>query len=162
VEKETVSMRRSDRALSREEAIRILEQGEFGNLALAWANEPYTIPVNYLYFDGKIYFHSAKEGKKLQWLKRNPQVCFSVSHMLQLKKGDIACGYGAFFESVIVMGNCTLMQQHPQKENLLMQLVKKHDPAVELPPIDAAAADKVSLLEITITSISGKASYPKK
>ncbi|HZW49334.1 MAG TPA: pyridoxamine 5'-phosphate oxidase family protein [Bacillota bacterium] len=162
MEKESMLMRRSDRALSQEEAIKILEQGEFGNLALAWANEPYTLPVNYLYFDGKIYIHSAKEGKKLLWLKRNPQVCFSVSHMLQLKKADIACGYGAYFESVIAMGNCTLMEQHPQKENLLMELVRKHDPAVKLPPIDETAADKVSLLEITITSISGKGSYPKK
>ncbi len=162
MEKEAVTMRRSDRALTRDEAIGILEQGEFGNLAMALQNEPYTIPVNYLYADGKIYIHSAKAGKKLLWLQQNPLVCFSVSRMLQLKKADTFCGYGAFYESVIVMGHCSLLEQHPQKENRLMQLVLKHDPAIQLPPIDEKAADSVALLEITISSISGKASYPEK
>ncbi|MCE5196269.1 MAG: pyridoxamine 5'-phosphate oxidase family protein [Negativicutes bacterium] len=159
---ETMAMRRSDRALSQDQAIGILEQGEFGNLAMAWQNEPYTIPVNYLFADGKIYIHSAKEGKKLLWLKQNPLVCFSVSRMLQLKKADTFCAYGAFFESVIVMGHCSLLEEHPQKEDRLMQLVLKHDPAVKLPAIDEKAADQVALLEITISSISGKASYPEK
>ena len=154
------SLRRKDRLLNTMQAMKILETAETGFLSLAFQNQPYTIPVNYLLWEGHIYIHTAKEGKKITWLQQNPAVCFTVSNMLSVKKADTYCGYGAYFESVVVEGHGKVIQQHPNKREILTALVKKYDPEAQLPPIDIEGENSVWLLEVTIDSLCGKGRYP--
>ena len=63
---------------SREEMERILHEETLGYLGLSMDEKPYVVPLNYGYVGGKIIFHSALTGKKLDYLKANPQVCFTV------------------------------------------------------------------------------------
>jgi len=153
-------LRRKDRMLNTMQAMKILETAETGFLSLAWQNQPYTIPVNYVIWEGCIYIHTAKEGKKITWLQQNPAVCFTVSNMLSVKKADTYCGYGAFFESVVVEGHGRVIQQHPHKREILTALVKKYDPEAQLPPINAEGENSVWLIEVTIDSLCGKGRYP--
>ena len=39
---------------------------------------PYVIPMSYVYHDGKIFLHSRGKGKKVEYVTRNPRVCFQV------------------------------------------------------------------------------------
>ena len=72
-------MRRQDREITREEAIGILEKGEYGVLSMCTpANEGYGIPINYTFNNAHIYFHCAKTGSKLEYLRNNPNVSFCV------------------------------------------------------------------------------------
>ena len=80
-------MRRKDRALSKETAIQILKDGEYGILATCGEDrQPYGVPLSYVYHDGRIYFHGAKTGHKLDNLSGSPKASFTVvgqTHVLQ-------------------------------------------------------------------------------
>lgn len=68
-------MRRKNQLLSEEESLSILINGSSGTLALEGEDGyPYAVPLSYTYNDGKIYFHCAKTGHKLDLIKRNNKV----------------------------------------------------------------------------------------
>lgn len=64
-------MRRKKQALSLEESIAVLNHGTSGVLAVSGDNDyPYAVPLSYAYHDGKIFFHCAKTGHKLDAVAR--------------------------------------------------------------------------------------------
>ena len=67
---------------SRDEMENLLREQEIGYLGLSLDGKPYVVPLNYHYSEGKIHFHCGLKGKKLAWLKANPQVCFTVARQL--------------------------------------------------------------------------------
>ena len=66
------------REMSRDEAERFLKEHPYGRLGLCLEGEPYVVPVAYGYEEGKIYFHSARQGRKLDFIRGNSRVCFQV------------------------------------------------------------------------------------
>ena len=72
-------MRRKKQELSRQEIADILHKGTSGVLALLGDNDyPYAVPISYVYDDGKIYFHSAKSGHKIDAIQRTEKASFCV------------------------------------------------------------------------------------
>ena len=72
-------MRRERQVLSQEACIEILKKEPRGVMALYDVNGyPYTVVLNHYYADGRLYFHGAKQGCKMEILKQNPKVCFCV------------------------------------------------------------------------------------
>jgi hypothetical protein len=69
------------RELSRDECITLLSAIKFGRLGLSNRDLPYVIPMSYVYQDGKIFLHSRGNGKKVEYVTRNPKVCFQVDAM---------------------------------------------------------------------------------
>ena len=66
-------MRRFKQALSPEECQAVLERGTSGVLALSGdGGWPYAVPLSYVYADGKLYFHSAKSGHKVDAIRSCP------------------------------------------------------------------------------------------
>lgn len=92
----TENMRRfvhqQSRAMSRDEAEHFLEGHSYGRLGLCLEGEPYVVPVAYGYAHGKIYFHSAGKGRKLDFIRGNSRVCFEVDEW-QKGWGSVIC-YG--------------------------------------------------------------------
>ena len=71
-------MRRKRQLLPPEESLAILERMTGGTLALHGDNGyPYAVPVSYVYADGKIYFHSAVQGHKMDAIRQHPEGCSS-------------------------------------------------------------------------------------
>jgi nitroimidazol reductase NimA-like FMN-containing flavoprotein (pyridoxamine 5'-phosphate oxidase superfamily) len=64
---------------SRDEMERLLREEEVGYLGLSLNGKPYVVPLNYHYAGGKIWFHCGFKGKKLDYLKGNPEACFVVA-----------------------------------------------------------------------------------
>ena len=62
----TRDMRRKRQALAPEACADILAQESHGVLALAGDDFPYAVPLSYVYTDGALYFHCAREGMKLE------------------------------------------------------------------------------------------------
>ena len=78
-------IRRKDRILDNELAIRLLEEAEYGFLAMSGINGyGYGIPINYVKEGDSIYFHCAPEGYKLECLRENPKVSFTVVGATQI------------------------------------------------------------------------------
>ena len=72
-------MRRGKQLLSQEDTDLVLQRGSNGILAcLGDEDYPYAVPVSYVYHKGKIYFHSAKAGHKIDAIKKSSKVSLAV------------------------------------------------------------------------------------
>jgi nitroimidazol reductase NimA-like FMN-containing flavoprotein (pyridoxamine 5'-phosphate oxidase superfamily) len=67
---------------SRDEMEELLQAGSIGYLGLSMNGKPYVVPLNYSYSKGTISFHCALEGKKLDFIRANPLVCFTVGQQV--------------------------------------------------------------------------------
>ena len=71
------SMRRGRQSLPPNVCREILEKGVSGVLAVSGDDGyPYAVPLNYVYDDGCLYFHSANVGHKIDAIRENPKVSF--------------------------------------------------------------------------------------
>ena len=105
------AMRREKQQLSNREAVRILEEGKTGILAVISENGyPYTVPLNYVYYDGKIYFHSAKSGHKIDAIRDCEKVSFCVISKDDVIKEKLTTAY----ESAIVFGRARILTQEQE------------------------------------------------
>jgi hypothetical protein len=148
-------MRRQDRKLTDEESIEILRKGEYGILSMCTANNgAYGIPLNYVLVNNEIYFHSATEGSKLDFLLNNNKVSFCVVGNTEI----LPAKFATIYESVIVFGNASLVNGDEKKEGL-MHLVEKYSSAYihEGDEYIEKYYSKVKVMKLSIESFSGKA-----
>ena len=116
-------MRSKANMLTTEEIETILRTSPNGTLALYGENGyPYSVPVNFVYLNGKIYFHGAAEGYKLDCMKKDPHVSFSV-----IGKDDIATeNFTTLFSSVIAFGTISVIDTMEEKIPVLEAMVGKY------------------------------------
>ena len=107
---------------------RILDAGKVLHLGLAVDNEPYVVPMNYGYVleDGRLvlYLHSAVRGKKLDMLRANPKVSFSIDCDRMPFEGRVPCQYGLVYSSVMGRGKATLVEDVEEKKQAMTILMK--------------------------------------
>lgn len=153
-----MKMRRSDREMERDEALKFLEVGEVGYLALSNGKEPYIVPLNYLVFKDQIFFHCANEGRKLEILKSNARYCFAVSQMDGIKTGPAACDYGTYFHSVLAFGQARVVTEEKEKIDILTRITEKHcPPGTSFTPVTTERAAGTTVVALSIEQLSGKA-----
>jgi nitroimidazol reductase NimA-like FMN-containing flavoprotein (pyridoxamine 5'-phosphate oxidase superfamily) len=149
------SMRRKERQMSDESAIELLMRGEYGVLSsVDEEGQPYGVPVNHV-FDGleTIYFHCAKEGHKLDNLKTNPKVSFTVVGNTQIMDWK----FSTAFESVIVFGIAQEVEGDEKYLGLRM-LALKYSPDFEEEfnkYIDKAII-QTKVMKIQVKQLTGK------
>ena len=147
-------MRRKNREISKEEIIKILEQGEYGTVATVDENGyPYSLPLSYVYYKDCIYFHCAREGKKLSNIDKNNKVSFSVVGDTELMPSKFSTKY----ESVIVFGKAHKSQDE-EKELALLKLIEKYSPNFleEGKAYIEKAKDMTTVIKIDIEHLTGK------
>ena len=83
--------------LSEQKIESILASQIFGRLACCEGGQPYITPVTYTY-DGKYIYGQTNEGKKLRILRKNPNVCFEVDRMTDMRNWESVIVYGKFEE----------------------------------------------------------------
>ena len=103
-----------------EEIIKILERENIIHIGLVDGDEPYVVPMNYGFtmYDGKLtlYLHGATEGKKLDLIRANPKIFFSVeSEIIAFSGGNIACQYGTSYSSVMGKGIAEILENPEDK-----------------------------------------------
>lgn len=151
-------MRRKDRAMGRDDSEKLLETALVGRLGV-FDEEPYIVPVNYVYQSGKLWFHCAPEGRKLRAIERNPRVCFEVDEFLGIKKGKEACSFGAYFKSVIAFGEAQIIKDVSRKRDVLTMLLTKYGGDEDWSICDREL-EKVAVVEVTLTFVAGKCRLP--
>ena len=149
-------MRRKNRELSTEAAEQLLEQSRRGVLAVHGEDGyPYAVPVNYFYDREaqKIYFHGARAGHKIDALKANDKVCFTVYGNESIKKE----AWAPFVQSTVVFGRCHLLESGPEAMEHLRQMARKYYPEEGLVEQEIEAAGKaVQMFAISIEHLTGK------
>ena len=149
-------MRRKKQALSPAACDAILQAGTSGVLALSGADgQPYAVPLSYVYHEGKIYFHCAKAGHKLDLLDQNPKVSFCVIGQDQV----VPEKYTTYYRSVIVFGTVRRLTAGEEKRAAILALARRYSPDEPAEKVDAEIArywDALCMLELTPDHITGK------
>jgi len=148
-------LRRKDRAMSLSEAKTFLEEQMVGRLALTVNDRPYIVPLNYLYLDGKICFHSARYGQKISFLRQNHNVCFEVDRVFGFTKGGEDCSYAPLYKSVIAYGKATIVKEETERLKILSKLVQKYYDS-KPDSFTAEMLEKTLVIAIEITKMTGK------
>lgn len=148
-------MRRQQRQITdMAEIADVLKKGQVMNLALADNNIPFTVPVFYAYDGVAIYFHSAMAGTKIEMMKKNSLVCFSVSVDTGFVESDKACDFEAKHRTVIGLGNAVFVEEEAEKIKALDMIVALFtDKKFEYPKNNLAGT---AVIRIDIDSIKGK------
>ena len=148
-------MRRSKQQLPREVAVEILERNTSGVLALSGdEGYPYAVPMSYVYAEGKIYFHSAKNGHKIDAIQRNEKASFCVIDQDQI----VPEKYTTFFRSVIVFGRLRLVEDVEEMRRIAAALAMKYSADFKegIPKEINASIRNMAVLELTIDHITAK------
>ena len=148
------NMRRSKQQLSDEEAKQILAKGETVVLALHGDDGyPYAVPLNYVYQDGKLYVHCAKAGHKLDAIRRDPKLSFTVIERDDVVPEELA----TYYRSVIGFGRARILEDDAEKRRAaeLLGLHYYNVPEAVQKEIDATW-NALVCIEITIDHLTGK------
>lgn len=118
-------MRRFKQELQRDEIERILRVNTSGVLAVIDTDGyPYSVPLSYVYSDGKIYFHSAKSGHKIDAIKNCKKATFCV-----IDKDDVQPEkYTTFYKSVIAFGKVEIVDDGAVTLCAIRELGEKYYP----------------------------------
>jgi len=147
-------MRRFEKAADETAARKILETASYGFLALAAADYPYGVPLNFALCGNAIYFHAAREGKKTDLLRANPRAMFcavSKDEVLQDK-------FTTLFESAMAFGKITEVEDTDERIRALKLLTDKYSPKFphEADAYIARAHAKPAVLRFDIEILTGK------
>ena len=147
-------MSRKKQLLSEEETAAVMERCSNGVLACFGDNGyPYAVPLNYVYYNGKIYFHSAKVGHKIDAIRRNPRVSFAVVDEDTIVSEE----YTSYFRSVIAFGEARIAEGE-ERLKAFEALVKKYagDQPEEARQRVINECDKSYIIAIDIHRLTGK------
>lgn len=154
-------MRRHDKEVtSRQEIDAIIRSALVCRIALAKDDEPYLVPVSFGYDGKSLFIHTAKRGRKIDFITANNRVCFEFEANVSLQVDDNdACKWTFEFESVIGYGRVIELETSEDKAQGLNQIMlhysgRKWD-------IDDAAAATTRVWRIDIESVTGKRSLEK-
>lgn len=149
-------MRRKRQLLPQAESVAILEKMTNGILALHGdEGYPYAVPVSYVYADGKIYFHSAMKGHKVDAIVRNEKVSFCVVEQDDIKPAE----FTTYFRSVIVFGRACILTDETEKRAALNLLADKYSPGEpDLSDEIAKGFGHLLMVRIDIEHMTGKES----
>lgn len=118
-------LRRKKQLLSQEETTAILMRGTSGVLALSGDDGyPYAVPISYVYDGGKLYFHCAKSGHKLDAVRRSEKASFCVIAQDQIVPEE----YTTYFRSVIAFGRIRVLEEDEEKRAAIEKLALKYAP----------------------------------
>jgi nitroimidazol reductase NimA-like FMN-containing flavoprotein (pyridoxamine 5'-phosphate oxidase superfamily) len=151
-------MRRAVCEIKSEETIaRIIEKSQVCRLGLTKDNIPYIVPVSFAYDDNSIYFHTASEGMKIDFISAGNVVCFEFEHGIRLlAQGDTPCDWGFSYQSVIGHGRIHEVTDRHDKVRGLNLIVKQYV-AGEWPMV-APHVENTRVWQLVIESITGKQS----
>jgi len=134
------------RVLNDAEALEVIKAGKVGRLGCIDNDEPYVVPINYLFDEGSIYSHSLP-GKKIDAMREHPRACLQVDHIDDDFHWRSAIAFGKFEE----------MDRPKDRRDILSKLLSRFP---KLTPVesrivqDAAAPDSV-VFRIVVDRISG-------
>lgn len=148
-------IRRKEREIETTEAIEILKKCDYGILSTVGEDGyAYGIPVNYIYLNNSIYFHSAVEGNKLDNIKNNNKVSFCVVGQTCILPDKFSTKY----ESVIIFGRASEVFDN-EKNTIFLEILNKYSPDYieKGKEYIKNSSARTKVIKISIEHISGKA-----
>lgn len=154
-----MNLRRKDREINEtNELLQVIDQCKICRITMQDNEGLYIVPMNFGYiYENKqlvLYFHSAKEGRKISALKENSNVCFEMDCEHRLITGDKACKYSYSFKSIIGNGTAVFLDDAEEKKSAL-SILMKHQTGQEF-SFDDGMMDSVSVFKVVAHQFTGK------
>lgn len=153
-------MRRKDREVTDTEEIKkMIEVCKTCHLAMVDEGMPYVVPLSFGYEIDEhtltLFFHSAKEGRKINLLHKNSGVCFAISNEGEfIFDKDTPCNSGYYFSSVLGFGNVEFVEE-VEEQCRALTLLMKHQANIEL-EFTPVQADTICIYKVVSTDFTGK------
>lgn len=135
----------------------ILNKALFCRLGLCEDGMPYVVPVCFGYEDNCIYVHSAGEGKKLEIIKRNNNVCFEMEAEAEIIPGEDACKWSVHYLSMIGFGKAHIVDNQEEKIKGL-NAIMRHYSGQSDHTYNEKATNLATIIKIEVESMTGKKS----
>ena len=149
-------MRLKDQQLDATEANEIMNSCTNGVLSINGdTGYPYGVPVSYAYADGRIYFHCAREGYKVDLLKKDPHVSFTVVAQDDIIPED----FNTLYISAIAFGRARLVDDPEEMRKIHGYIIDKYSKGHEESGgryLDSSISE-IYMVEITVDHITAKA-----
>ncbi len=154
-------MRRKDKAIIDRQLIdQILAQAQVCRLGLCRDNQPYIVPLSFGYDGQCLFFHTALEGRKIDYMIANPRVCFELEHEVRLVSHEMnPCQWSFSFYSVIGFGRLEELKEPKEQMHALNQIM--HHYSGRAWDFTEEALGKVRTWRLVIGEITGKKSKDK-
>lgn len=155
-------MRRQDKEILQPDLIQqIIDAAQVCRLGLCKDNVPYIVPVSFGYDGTALYFHTAVDGRKTEFITANNQVCFEIEHeVVIVPNAERACGWSFSFYSVIGYGTVEELIEDADRTRGL-QLVMQHYSGRGDWEFQEQHLQNVRVWRICIEQLSGKQSKDK-
>lgn len=153
-------MRRHDREVTDRAVIQdVIDRCTCCRLGFCDNGEVYIVPLSFGYDiteDGYVlYFHGAKEGRKVDLIRATHKAGFEMDTQYQLQEGAAACAYSARYQSIIGNGTVEIIEDFAEKKHALMRIMQHNTgkPDWEFPDQRVHA---VGIFKLTVTALSCK------
>ena len=150
-------MRRNDKEIHDRDAVEaIIRDSLVCRLALSDENRPYVVPLCFGYRDNALYFHSSPEGKKIEILRKNGNVCFEFDIDQEVVQDEKPCKWTMNYRSVIGFGKGSLVENLEEKKkglDVIMQQYSGRSYEYLQPEIENTV-----IIKVEIESMTGKES----
>src|SRR3954471_20448166 len=122
-------LRRADRAMTREQALRALDRGFAGRLAtMSEDGYPYCVPLLYIWADNQVFLHGTSARGHLRTnIEREPRVCFEIDEPGDVfDEGRFECDSGLAFQSFVLFGRVQIAEDRATKQEFCEGLMEKY------------------------------------
>jgi uncharacterized protein len=124
-------MRRADRRMDgKADLTAVFDEADACSIAFAVGSEPYIVRLNYGYeWEGELpvlFFHCAREGRKLVLMRANPRVCFSLDVGHELVKGSSPCEWGMKYASIVGYGTLSEVEGDAERRSALDKVMRHY------------------------------------
>ncbi|MFT8872042.1 MAG: pyridoxamine 5'-phosphate oxidase family protein [Sporolactobacillus sp.] len=120
-------LRKKERACTDQDRINhFLKNAKVGFLGLVDAASPYVVPVNFVWSDGKVFFHGAEDGRKADILRQHPVVCFTVAEEYAILVDAVPAHTTTAYFSVMLFGTVDELENPEEKTTAMQQLLDKY------------------------------------
>lgn len=141
-----------------------LAQAHVGHLGLAVENTPYVVPLNFVWYKDKIYFHGASSGRKAEMLEQNPNVCFTVAEEHGIMPHPVPAKTDTAYMSVMLFGCADVVDDLNEATQALQSMLDKYAPGYyqnslakgHVEKYESSKGSKVRLYRITPSVITAK------
>ena len=152
-------MRRKDKEIQDfKEIEEIIGQADVCRVALSVDNVPYIVEMNFGYKNDEkpvLFFHSAREGRKIDIVKHNNNACFQMSIDHKLEKTEVKCNCSMNYRSVVGTGTITFVTDREEKIEALNCIMNHYFPGDEH-RFEEMQLEKTAVLRLDADEISGK------
>ena len=153
-------MRRSEREVTDCNKINdILEQCFCCRIGMLDGQEVYIVPLNYGFEyvndTWTMYFHCAKEGRKLELIKKNPNVGFELDVNSKMVEAEMACNYTALYQSIIGNGTMEIIDDYENKLHGF-QLIMEHQTHKKNWEFKKEIVDRTCVMRLSVSKLTCK------